>query len=188
LAPCLNRDLEINPNLAIQGSPQQTANEIHTVEHLLLALLDNHAAHRCVAWPCGADMERLPARTEPILSTPRPPFFPKQDHERETQPHAKLPARNYSAHVFHVAELWKGRSQRPPMFLVAISASRIEPAGFFLNSSRSPRIDYRKLLPHGISKGRRRHRERATLTRTMWMMKAAKAVRTPIRWILMPAI
>ena len=53
----LNRDLEITLNLAFKEA-RNKRHEFMTVEHLLLALLDNHAAID-VLRACGADMERL---------------------------------------------------------------------------------------------------------------------------------
>ena len=77
----LNRDLEITLNLAFKDA-RNKRHEFMTVEHLLLALLDNQAAIE-VLNACGADLERLRRElTEFIDSTT--PLIPKQDQERET--------------------------------------------------------------------------------------------------------
>ena len=79
----LNRDLEITLNLAFKEA-RNKRHEFMTVEHLLLALLDNQAAVD-VLNACGADLDRLRRElTEFIDSTT--PLIPKQDQERETQP------------------------------------------------------------------------------------------------------
>jgi len=49
----LNRDLEINLNLAFSREARNKRHEFMTLEHLLLALLDNHAAI-IVLRACGA--------------------------------------------------------------------------------------------------------------------------------------
>lgn len=56
-AHMLNRDLEITLNLAFKEA-RSKRHEFMTVEHLLLALLDNQAAV-AVLRACGADLERL---------------------------------------------------------------------------------------------------------------------------------
>ena len=71
----LNRDLEITLNLAFKEA-RNKRHEFMTVEHLLLALLDNQAAV-AVLRACGADMERLRRElaefidsTTPLISPP----------------------------------------------------------------------------------------------------------------------
>src|SRR5690606_2942777 len=68
-AHMLNRDLEITLNLAFKEA-RSKRHEFMTVEHLLLALLDNQAAV-AVLRACGADLERLRRElSEFIDSTP----------------------------------------------------------------------------------------------------------------------
>ena len=53
----LNKDLEISLNLAFRQA-KESRHEFMTVEHLLLALLDNPSAIEALN-ACGADMAKL---------------------------------------------------------------------------------------------------------------------------------
>ena len=53
----LSSDLETSLNVAIQ-SAREGVHEFITVEHLLLALLDNPSASRAIR-ACGGDLDRL---------------------------------------------------------------------------------------------------------------------------------
>src|SRR5690606_23249190 len=79
----LNRWLRITLNLAFKEA-RSKRHEFMTVEHLLLALLDNQAA---VAVPraCGADVERQRRELAEFIDSTTP-LIPSQDSERETQP------------------------------------------------------------------------------------------------------
>ena len=143
----LNRDLEITLNLAFKEA-RNKRHEFMTVEHLLLALLDNHAAID-VLRACGADMERLRRElTEFIDSTT--PLIPKQDHERETQPTLGF-QRVLQRAVFHVQSSGKGEVSGANV-LVAIFSEQESQAVFFLKQQQIARIDIVNFISHGISK------------------------------------
>ncbi|MFO7705201.1 MAG: ATP-dependent Clp protease ATP-binding subunit ClpA [Halopseudomonas sp.] len=143
----LNRDLEITLNLAFKEA-RNKRHEFMTVEHLLLALLDNQAAID-VLRACGADMARLRRElTEFIDSTT--PLIPKQDHERETQPTLGF-QRVLQRAVFHVQSSGKGEVSGANV-LVAIFSEQESQAVFFLKQQQIARIDIVNFISHGISK------------------------------------
>ena len=79
----LNKDLEFTLNEAFKGA-QLKRHEFMTVEHLLLALLDNNDATRVIK-ACGGDVSGLRGElTEFVDATT--PLIPEEDEERETQP------------------------------------------------------------------------------------------------------
>ncbi|MGI3130725.1 ATP-dependent Clp protease ATP-binding subunit ClpA [Halopseudomonas pachastrellae] len=143
----LNRDLEITLNLAFKEA-RNKRHEFMTVEHLLLALLDNQAAVD-VLNACGADLERLRRElTEFIDSTT--PLIPKQDQERETQPTLGF-QRVLQRAVFHVQSSGKGEVSGANV-LVAIFSEQESQAVFFLKQQQIARIDIVNFISHGISK------------------------------------
>ena len=143
----LNRDLEITLNLAFKDA-RSKRHEFMTVEHLLLALLDNQAAV-AVLRACGADMDRLRRElTEFIDSTT--PLIPSQDSERETQPTLGF-QRVLQRAVFHVQSSGKGEVNGANV-LAAIFSEQESQAVFFLKQQHIARIDIVNFISHGISK------------------------------------
>lgn len=143
----LNRDLEITLNLAFKDA-RNKRHEFMTVEHLLLALLDNRAAI-AVLRACAADIERLRRElTEFIDSTT--PLIPGQDLERETQPTLGF-QRVLQRAVFHVQSSGKGEVTGANV-LAAIFSEQESQAVFFLKQQHIARIDIINFISHGISK------------------------------------
>lgn len=143
----LNRDLEITLNLAFKDA-RNKRHEFMTVEHLLLALLDNQAAI-AVLRACGADMDRLRRElTEFIDSTT--PLIPAQDQDRETQPTLGF-QRVLQRAVFHVQSSGKGEVNGANV-LAAIFSEQESQAVFFLKQQHIARIDIVNFISHGISK------------------------------------
>lgn len=143
----LNRDLEITLNLAFKEA-RNKRHEFMTVEHLLLALLDNHAAID-VLRACGADIERLRRELIEFIDSTTP-LIPKQDHERETQPTLGF-QRVLQRAVFHVQSSGKGEVSGANV-LVAIFSEQESQAVFFLKQQQIARIDIVNFISHGISK------------------------------------
>ncbi len=79
----LNKDLELSLNLAFAAAHNKR-HTILTVEHLLLALLDNYSA-ASVLRACGADIEHLRRALEAYIDEAVPLFSPLDDAQ-ETQP------------------------------------------------------------------------------------------------------
>ena len=79
----LNKDLETTLNGAFRDA-RQRRHEFMTVEHLLLALLDNPAAAEALV-ACGANLDRLRTEINAYIEETTP-LIPEEDTERETQP------------------------------------------------------------------------------------------------------
>ena len=143
----LNRDLEITLNLAFKEA-RNKRHEFMTVEHLLLALLDNQAAI-AVLRACGADMDRLRAELAEFIDSTTP-LIPGQDSERETQPTLGF-QRVLQRAVFHVQSSGKGEVNGANV-LAAIFSEQESQAVFFLKQQQIARIDIVNFISHGISK------------------------------------
>ena len=143
----LNRDLEITLNLAFREA-RNKRHEFMTVEHLLLALLDNQAAI-AVLRACGADMDRLRAELSEFIDSTTP-LIPGQDGERETQPTLGF-QRVLQRAVFHVQSSGKGEVNGANV-LAAIFSEQESQAVFFLKQQQIARIDIVNFISHGISK------------------------------------
>ncbi len=79
----LNKDLEITLNNAFQQA-RRSRHEFMTVEHLLLALLENPSAREALE-ACGARIENLRQEVSVFIEQTTP-LIPDDDTERETQP------------------------------------------------------------------------------------------------------
>ena len=143
----LNRDLEITLNLAFKEA-RNKRHEFMTVEHLLLALLDNQAAV-AVLRACGADMDRLRHELSEFIDSTTP-LIPSQDTERETQPTLGF-QRVLQRAVFHVQSSGK-KEVNGANVLVAIFSEQESQAVFFLKQQHIARIDIVNFISHGISK------------------------------------
>ncbi|MFZ2290287.1 MAG: ATP-dependent Clp protease ATP-binding subunit ClpA [Halopseudomonas yangmingensis] len=143
----LNRELEITLNLAFKDA-RNKRHEFMTVEHLLLALLDNQSA-LAVLRACGADLARLRRElTEFIDSTT--PLIPVHDGDRETQPTLGF-QRVLQRAVFHVQSSGKNEVSGANV-LVAIFSEQESQAVFFLRQQNIARIDVVNFISHGISR------------------------------------
>jgi len=78
----LSKDLEFSINLAFREA-RERRHEFMTVEHLLLALLDNSAAVE-VLKSCGADIDKLKRELQNFIKESTPVLG--LDDPRETQP------------------------------------------------------------------------------------------------------
>jgi ATP-dependent Clp protease ATP-binding subunit ClpA len=143
----LSKDLELTLNNAFKDA-RGKRHEFMTVEHLLLALLDNHAAAE-VLTACAADISQLRRDlTEFIDSTT--PLIPIEDEDRETQPTLGF-QRVLQRAVFHVQSSGK-KEVTGANVLVAIFSEQESQAVFFLKQQTISRIDVVNFIAHGISK------------------------------------
>ena len=94
----LNKDLEVSLNLAFRQA-KESRHEFMTVEHLLLALLDNPSAIEALG-ACGADLTKLRKSLIDFISETTP-TIPVSENERETQPTLGF-QRVLQRAVFHV--------------------------------------------------------------------------------------
>ncbi|MFE8071625.1 ATP-dependent Clp protease ATP-binding subunit ClpA [Marinobacteraceae bacterium S3BR75-40.1] len=143
----LSKDLELTLNTAFKNA-REKRHEFMTVEHLLLALLDNDSAIR-VLKACGADLGRLREElTEFVDSTT--PLIPTNDVERETQPTLGF-QRVLQRAVFHVQSSGK-KEVTGANVLVAIFSEQESQAVYVLKKQNIARIDVVNFISHGISK------------------------------------
>jgi ATP-dependent Clp protease ATP-binding subunit ClpA len=143
----LNKDLEATLNTAFKEA-RIKRHEFMTVEHLLLALLDNDAA-REVLGACGGDIERLRKDLLDFVDSTTP-LIPQDDHERETQPTLGF-QRVLQRAVFHVQSSGKSEVTGANV-LVAIFSEQESQAVYFLKQQNIARIDVVNFISHGISK------------------------------------
>lgn len=143
----LSRDLEVTLNLAFKAA-REKRHEYMTVEHLLLALLDNESAV-AVLKACGVDFDTLRRDLDEFIDSTTP-LIPIDDMERETQPTLGF-QRVLQRAVFHVQSSGKKEVQGANV-LVAIFSEQESQAVYFLRLQNVARIDVVNYISHGISK------------------------------------
>src|SRR6056297_2043594 len=143
----LSKDLEQTLNDAFRAA-RARRHEFMTVEHLLLALLDNNDAIR-VLKACGAEISALRGDLVEFIDSTTP-LIPAEDEERETQPTLGF-QRVLQRAVFHVQS--SGRSEvTGANVLVAIFSEQESQAVYFLKTQSVSRLDVVNYITHGISK------------------------------------
>ncbi|WP_461534664.1 ATP-dependent Clp protease ATP-binding subunit ClpA [Spongorhabdus nitratireducens] len=143
----LNKELEITLNLAFKEAKSKR-HEFMTVEHLLLALLDNETA-TLVLESCGANLSKLRQDLVDFVDATTP-LIPAHDEERETQPTLGF-QRVLQRAVFHVQSSGK-KEVTGANVLVAIFSEQESQAVYFLKQQDVARIDVVNYIAHGISK------------------------------------
>ncbi|SHG83985.1 ATP-dependent Clp protease ATP-binding subunit ClpA [Ferrimonas marina] len=143
----LNKDLEVTLNHAFQQA-RRNRHEFMTVEHLLLALLDNPSAKEALL-ACGARLESLRNEVEVFIEQTTP-LIPEDDSERETQPTLGF-QRVLQRAVFHVQS--SGRNEvSGANVLVAIFSEQESQAVYLLRKSDVTRLDVVNFIAHGVVK------------------------------------
>ena len=155
----LSKDLETTLSFAFKGA-RKKRHEFMTVEHLLLALLDNDIAST-VLIACDCDLNRLRGELIEFVDATTP-LIPEGDLHRETQPTLGF-QRVLQRAVFHVQSSGK-REVTGANVLVAIFSEQESQAVYFLRQQDIARIDVVNFITHGISKiaGPIGHNESAT--------------------------
>jgi ATP-dependent Clp protease ATP-binding subunit ClpA len=143
----LSQDLEQTLNEAFRGA-RAKRHEFMTVEHLLLALLDNNDAIR-VLKACGADIGNLRGDLIEFVDATTP-LIPEDEEERDTQPTLGF-QRVLQRAVFHVQSSGKSEVTGANV-LVAIFSEQESQAVFFLKTQSIARLDVVNYMTHGISK------------------------------------
>lgn len=143
----LSKDLEVTLNLAFKGA-RSKRHEFMTVEHLLLALIDNDSA-ASVLRACGADLNILRKDLIEFVDSTTP-LIPENDTERETQPTLGF-QRVLQRAVFHVQSSGK-KEVTGANVLVAIFSEQESQAVYYLKQQSVARIDVVNFITHGISK------------------------------------
>src|SRR5690554_5087861 len=143
----LSKDLEITLNSAFK-SARDKRHEFMTVEHLLLALLENESAVG-VLKACGADLKQLHDELVEFVDSTTP-LIPGSDDERETQPTLGF-QRVLQRAVFHVQSSGK-KEVTGANVLVAIFSEQESQAVYVLKKQSVARIDVVNFVSHGISR------------------------------------
>jgi ATP-dependent Clp protease ATP-binding subunit ClpA len=143
----LNKDLEVSLNMAFR-QVKESRHEFMTVEHLLLALLDNPSSIEALK-ACGADMANLRKELLAFIADTTP-VIPSSEEERETQPTLGF-QRVLQRAVFHVQSSGKSEVNGANV-LVAIFSEQESQAAYFLKKSDISRLDIVNFISHGIAK------------------------------------
>lgn len=143
----LNNELEITLNFAFKEA-REKRHEFMTVEHLLLALLDNASATQ-VLRACGADIARLRMELVGFIHETTP-HIPDHEIDRETQPTLGF-QRVLQRAVFHVQSSGKTEVNGANV-LAAIFSEQDSQAVYLLKKENLTRLDVVNYIAHGISK------------------------------------
>ncbi|MFA5493805.1 MAG: ATP-dependent Clp protease ATP-binding subunit ClpA [Porticoccaceae bacterium] len=143
----LSKELEVTLNGAFRVA-RDKRHEFMTVEHLLLALLDNESASQ-VLRACGVDFDLLRRDLNEFIDSTTP-VIPVDDVETETQPTLGF-QRVLQRAIFHVQSSGKKEVQGANV-LVAIFSEQESQAVYFLRMQNVARIDVVNFISHGISK------------------------------------
>ncbi|MCK8094075.1 ATP-dependent Clp protease ATP-binding subunit ClpA [Pseudoalteromonas sp. 1CM17D] len=143
----LNKDLELTLNAAFREA-RTRRHEFMTVEHLLLALLDNPSAGEALN-ACGVDISGLKTELLEFIDETTP-VIPDLEEERETQPTLGF-QRVLQRAVFHVQSSGKNEVTGVNV-LVAIFSEQESQAVYLLKKSDISRLDVVNFISHGISK------------------------------------
>lgn len=144
----LNKELEQTLNEAFLFA-RQHKHEFMTVEHLLLALLDNAAALEALK-ACNANIESIRQELTEFVKDTTPLMMDDPEHERETQPTLGF-QRVLQRAVFHVQSSGKGEVTGANV-LVAIFSEQESQAVYILKKSDVTRLDVVNFISHGVSK------------------------------------
>lgn len=143
----LSKELELTLNLAFKEA-RDKRHEFMTVEHLLLALLDNSSA-ASVLQACGADLEHLRNELSAFVDETTP-LIPISEPHRETQPTLGF-QRVLQRAVFHVQSAGKEEVTGANV-LAAIFSEQDSQSVYFLKKENVTRLDVVNYISHGISK------------------------------------
>ncbi len=126
---------------------RESRHEFMTVEHLLLALLENPSAVG-VLRVCGADLGRLASELRSVIAE-NVPVLPVED-SRDTQPTLGF-QRVLQRAVYHVQSSNK-KEVSGANVLVAIFGEKDSHAVYFLNQQEITRLDVVNYISHGVAK------------------------------------
>ncbi|AIA75442.1 Clp protease ClpX [Halomonas campaniensis] len=143
----LSKELELTLNTAFTVA-RSKRHEFMTVEHLLLALLDNASAVD-VLKACGANLDKLRSDLQDFINSTTP-LIPESQADRETQPTLGF-QRVLQRAVFHVQSSGKSEVTGANV-LVAIFSEQESQAVYFLKQQSVARVDAVNYIAHGISK------------------------------------
>ena len=142
----LSHELEVTLNLAFQEA-RELRHEFMTVEHLLLALIDNPTSNSALQ-ACGANLDELKRELTEFLHETTP-LLPEGD-DREIQPTLGF-QRVLQRAVFQVQSSGS-KEVTGANVLVAIYSEQESQAVYFLSKHNVARLDVVNYIAHGISK------------------------------------
>ncbi len=154
------QELEISLHLAFVEARQKRFQFI-TVEHLLLAMIDNQSAAH-VLRACGADIEELRAVLIDFIDTHTPTS--QGTTEVDTQPTVGF-QRVIQRAILHVQSSNK-KEVSGANILVALFGEKDSHAVFFLNQRAITRLDVTNYIAHGIDKETQSGAKKSTDTET----------------------
>ena len=140
-----SKELEVSISQAYQEA-RDKRHEYLTVEHMLLALLDNGSA-LSILNACGADIEALEDDLRKIMADNIPVI---EQEDRDTQPTIGF-QRVLQRALYHVQSAGKEEVLGANV-LVAIFSEKDSFAAFVLNRHDVTRLDVVNFISHGISK------------------------------------
>ncbi len=141
-----SKDLELTISQAYQDA-RSARHEYLTVEHLLLALLDNGSAVS-IMQACGANLDNLGRELRQILEETVPVLA--DDDTRDTQPTIGF-QRVLQRALYHVQSAGKNEVLGSNV-LVAIFSEKESYANYILNKNEVSRLDAVNYISHGITR------------------------------------
>ncbi|CAB1276701.1 ATP-dependent Clp protease ATP-binding subunit ClpA [Candidatus Nitrosacidococcus tergens] len=142
----LSKDLEVSLNQAFKGA-REKMHEYLTIEHLLLAMLDNESA-TAVLRACNVNLEQLREEITSFLNETTP-LLSNQDN-RDTQP--TLGFQRVLQRAVLQAQSSGQKEVTGANILVAIYGEQKSQAVYFLKRQHTTRLDIINYISHGISK------------------------------------
>ncbi|GAA5007553.1 ATP-dependent Clp protease ATP-binding subunit ClpA [Acinetobacter puyangensis] len=143
----LSRHLEVSLRLAVSMA-RQKRHEFLTVEHLLLALLDNDSAVNALK-ACGGDIVALRKELEEYIDL----HTPKLPENSEQAPHpTESFDRILQRSIFHVQSSGGDRAVEGADVLVAMYSERDSFAVYLLKRQQINRLNLTQYLSHGAHK------------------------------------
>jgi len=150
------QELEVSLHMAFVEA-RQKRHEFITVEHLLLALLDNPTAAE-VLRACGANMDELRKNLTQHITEQTPRIA--ADREVDTQPTLGF-QRVIQRAILHVQSSGK-KEVTGANVLVAIFGEKDSHAVYFLQQQGIARLDVVNYISHGITKTPQAHQGKST--------------------------
>jgi ATP-dependent Clp protease ATP-binding subunit ClpA len=141
-----SKELELSISQAYQQA-RESRHEYLTVEHMLLALLDNASALSILS-ACGADVAGLEKDIRKVLEDTVPLLA--EDDSRDTQPTIGF-QRVLQRALYHVQSAGKDEVLGANV-LVAIFSEKDSYANYLLNRYDVSRLDVVNYISHGISR------------------------------------
>lgn len=140
------QELEVSLHMAFMDA-RQKRHEFISVEHLLLAMLDNPSAAD-VLRACGANLEQMRQQLTQFIEEHTPKV--EGDDEVETQPTLGF-QRVIQRAILHVQSSGK-KEVTGANILVAIFGEKDSHAVYFLHQQNISRLDVVNFIAHGVSK------------------------------------